>query len=382
MSTNQSSSSNLREIPTITVNTLKGGVGKTTTTYNLAYYFSLECNLRVLIVDLDPQRNLSQIFFERNDNEDLVEDILGSEINRDIPEDSTIEFATIGKAVNRGIVHTGQPGIFVRPIPHHLNPTLLLLPGSLTITDFEEELAGGELYSTMAGKHLPGLIPTIIQNTARRCGADLILIDTSPSIGCLNMLVVMSSKYFLVPCQADFFSVKALELIRDRILLTKVGIKGTWLDRILRFQDNTATTPFPLPRHLPIFLGVIIQMFTVRKNKMVKAFEQQKKKLQLEITESLAPKLKERNMALDSTLYPHKDHILCEIRNFNRFAPMAQSAGLPLIALLTNTHHMVDDDKPLTGNRLSEAIEDVESLVKPIRKGGNLILSLIGMAGA
>lgn len=86
-------------------------------------------------------------------------------------------------------------------------------------------------------------------------------------------------------------------------------------------------------------------------------------------------------MAKDPNLYPQQDSILCEIRNFNRFAPMAQSAGLPLIALLANTHQIVDDEKPLTGSRLSEAIDDVKSLVKPIRKGGNLILKLIGMEG-
>jgi hypothetical protein len=262
-----------------------------------------------------------------------------------------------------------------------LNPSLLLLPGSWTITDYEEELAGSELSLSAAGRHMPGLLPAIIQNTARQCRADLVLIDTSPSMGCLNMLVVMSSTYFLVPCQADFFSVKAMQLIRERILLTNVGNKGTWLERIIRFQKATATTPFPLPRHLPIFLGAIIQMFTVRKNKMVKAFHQQKLKLQEEIINFLVPELMEQNMAKDPNLYPQKDSILCEIRNFNRFAPMAQSAGLPLIALLANTHQIVDDEKPLTGNRLSEAIDDVKSLVKPIRKGGNLILKLIGMEG-
>jgi chromosome partitioning protein len=41
---------------------MKGGVGKTTLTFNLAWYAAWRRNLRVLAVDLDPQANLSQYF--------------------------------------------------------------------------------------------------------------------------------------------------------------------------------------------------------------------------------------------------------------------------------------------------------------------------------
>ena len=41
---------------------MKGGVGKTTLAFNLAWFSAWKANLRVLAIDLDPQANLSQYF--------------------------------------------------------------------------------------------------------------------------------------------------------------------------------------------------------------------------------------------------------------------------------------------------------------------------------
>ena len=45
----------------------KGGVGKTTTVVNLAYYFSHVRSKKVLVVDMDPQCNLTDKYFDQND---------------------------------------------------------------------------------------------------------------------------------------------------------------------------------------------------------------------------------------------------------------------------------------------------------------------------
>src|SRR4051812_40722526 len=47
---------------TVSMINMKGGVGKTTLTFNLAWHAAWMHNLRVLAVDLDPQANLSQYF--------------------------------------------------------------------------------------------------------------------------------------------------------------------------------------------------------------------------------------------------------------------------------------------------------------------------------
>ena len=47
---------------TVSMINMKGGVGKTTLTFNLAWYSAWKAALKVLVIDLDPQANLSQYF--------------------------------------------------------------------------------------------------------------------------------------------------------------------------------------------------------------------------------------------------------------------------------------------------------------------------------
>jgi chromosome partitioning protein len=52
---------------TVSLINMKGGVGKTTLTFNLAWYSAWQANLKVLAIDLDPQANLSQYFMGATD---------------------------------------------------------------------------------------------------------------------------------------------------------------------------------------------------------------------------------------------------------------------------------------------------------------------------
>jgi chromosome partitioning protein len=45
---------------TVSMINMKGGVGKTTLAFNLAWYCAWKANLKVLVIDIDPQSNLSQ----------------------------------------------------------------------------------------------------------------------------------------------------------------------------------------------------------------------------------------------------------------------------------------------------------------------------------
>ena len=88
---------------------------------------------------------------------------------------------------------------------------LFLLPGSVRLTEYEESLAFG-VHSGTVFQNNPGAFYHPIQQTARTCGTDRIVVDTTPSMGCLNMVIVISCSFFLMPGQADFFSLNALEL--------------------------------------------------------------------------------------------------------------------------------------------------------------------------
>ena len=58
---------------TVSLINMKGGVGKTTLAFNLAWYAAWQANLRVLAVDLDPQSNLSQYFMGAEEYKNYIE---------------------------------------------------------------------------------------------------------------------------------------------------------------------------------------------------------------------------------------------------------------------------------------------------------------------
>ena len=70
-------------MPTIAVTNQKGGVGKTTTTYHFARAASLR-GLRVLVVDLDPQGNLSDSLAELEEQQAGVADALSTRSECDL----------------------------------------------------------------------------------------------------------------------------------------------------------------------------------------------------------------------------------------------------------------------------------------------------------
>ena len=375
-------------VPSIAMNTFKGGVSKTTTTYNLAWCMAAKYGVKVLVVDMDPQRNLTQIFLECDDiSEDIKETIF-----RDSRPTADESMVNIGEVLSAFLANPSAGNVTVETVQHPLCNNLFLLPGSLAVTDYEEELASSELSQSMASRYVAGVLNKVVQSTTQAVGAQLIILDTSPSMGCLNMLVVMTSTYFLVPCQTDYFSLKAVQLLRKRMFENAVGEKGTWLDRAKKLQSKAAATNCPLTKKLPRFLGIVLQMFTVRKGKIVHAHRVFVDKVRVEVRDKLIPALTSHGMCFtmeeNTAARLTSAYEVAKIRNFNRFAPMAQEQGLPVIALLEKPNERIvqqNDEsgkrKSLTGKMLSTAIEDLEKHTKPIRAAAGAILRLIQLPG-
>eukprot|EP01040_Poterioochromonas_malhamensis_P017167 gene17167-19667_t len=71
----KSSSPAATDVPIVTVQAFKGGVGKTTTVYNIGWYLSYCAKKRVLMVDLDSQCNLTEVFLCQSAHYDNMETI-------------------------------------------------------------------------------------------------------------------------------------------------------------------------------------------------------------------------------------------------------------------------------------------------------------------
>src|SRR5215510_123502 len=102
-------------VPVLTFFNNKGGVGKTSLVYHLAWMFS-ELGKRVIAVDLDPQANLTSAFLPERDLERLWDP--------DSP-------ATAATTIYRCVQPLTEVGDIQQPITEKITPSLFLIPGDL-----------------------------------------------------------------------------------------------------------------------------------------------------------------------------------------------------------------------------------------------------------
>jgi chromosome partitioning protein len=167
----------------------KGGVAKTTTTLNLGVALA-EQDLKVLLVDLDPQGNLT----------------MSQGLNPD-----TIERSMFDVLVHR---------LPIQEVIHH--PEVDLAVSSI-------DLAGAELaLSSMIGREraLEKALASVKENY------DYILIDTPPSLGLLTINALVASNGVIVPVQCEYLSLRGLVQLENTLSMIRenlnpdVGIEG------------------------------------------------------------------------------------------------------------------------------------------------------------
>lgn len=298
----------------------KGGVSKTTTTFNLGWKLT-ERGSSVVIVDADPQCNLTGMVLGYRGPSEL------EQLYRDYPEQNikaalAPAFESQPRAVE-GLNCVEVPG----------RERLLLLPGHVGLAEYEvtlgiaQELSG----SIQTLQNLPGSIPWVLERTAEHYDADFILIDMSPGLGSINQNLFSTSDYFIVPTNPDFFSVMAIDSLSSVI--------PRWADWATRAAANAvlrdAAYPFPEPHGK--FLGTVIQKFRPRRGAPSAAFAAWIGQLEERIKHALLPALNESDMLLPAETYERcglgENHTLQTIADFNSLIAASQEHQTPIFAL-------------------------------------------------
>lgn len=292
----------------------KGGVSKTTTTYNLGWKLARE-GKKVILVDADPQCNLTGL-------------ILGDDF-----DDFYVNHQ------NDNIKSGIAPAFDATPIP--LSPincyeipennNLLLVPGHIGLSEYEVPLSiAHQLSNTIPTlKNLPGALNSFLDLLASKYSADYILIDMNPSLSSINQNLFCLSDYFIVPTSPDYFSVMAIKS------LTSVLPKWEQWAKMARvaFKDSS----YPFPDKTTKFLGTIVQNFTIRNGEPSTAFKKWIDEVSNTISNHLVPTINAEGMLLEPTKYLtgqiENGYCLAQISSFSGLIPRSQGGRLPVYEL-------------------------------------------------
>lgn len=234
----------------------KGGVGKTTLACNYAAWEASQ-GRRVLVVDLDPQCNSTQL---------VLSDEQWTDIYGDPPASDDRTVMKVLRAIRAGDsnVISEDP-----PIESSDRFGVDVLPGHPSLSVLEDIL--GEAWSDLRGGRPAGARRTAWLGSFREDLGDrydLIVVDVSPSLGAINRSALVGSDTFITPMSADLFSLYALDNIAqwmDR-WLTEYDI-GLAASRAELEQVGFADV---LPEDLAIrngYLGYTVQQYVSRTSK-------------------------------------------------------------------------------------------------------------------
>lgn len=183
----------------ISVTNQKGGVGKTTSAVNIAYYLA-KSGKKTLLIDFDPQGNATS----------------GLGIDKESLEGTMTEVMMETKLLKDVVIRTDFENLFLAPSTPHLANT-------------EVELAQANRRFTR--------LRNAIDNTPT---FDYVIIDSPPSLSLLTVNGLIAARYVLLPVQAEFYALEGLgqlletmKLIRKNMnpTLDLVGVLPTMVDK-------------------------------------------------------------------------------------------------------------------------------------------------------
>jgi cellulose biosynthesis protein BcsQ len=286
----------------------KGGVGKTTLVANLAAQLAINFGQRVLVVDADPQCNLSQYVLSDSDFAEVYGDMSATGTIYDV-----IHPLSIGKGYSHKlpIRNTDSFGFDVI-----LGDPRLALKEDLLAQDWRDAKAGGT-----RGLRTTFLFSNLIERAAG--SYDFIFFDMGPSLGAINRSILLSADYFVVPMSVDIFSLWAIRNIGSAL--------SVWQNELangIRLAEDPSELPKNRQMGKPLgFLGYVTQQHKEKSENKVSRVVEAYNAIKLQLPKAVSNGLKP--WFPSAAFEPH----LGDIRHLASLAPKSQTLHTPMITV-------------------------------------------------
>jgi cellulose biosynthesis protein BcsQ len=283
----------------------KGGVGKTTLVYHVAWMFS-EMHLNVVVADLDPQSNLTSMFLD---------------------EDRLVELWPSGKhpLTVQGVVDPILRGIGDIKLPHieSITDRIGLLPGDLGLSGFEDKLSEAwpkchnrdeSAFRVMTAFYRAMLLAAGSRNS------DLVLVDVGPNLGALNRSALISSQHVVIPLAADLFSLQGLRNLGPQL--------RAWRSAWKELREKNPDPDLPLPSGDMEPEGYVVMQHANRADRPVKAYLRWMDRIPAEYSDSVLGE------GVPTSLRVEDDpHCLARLKHYRSLMPLAMEARKPIFLL-------------------------------------------------
>ena len=300
--------------PIVTFFNNKGGVGKTSLIYHLAWMFA-SLGKRVVVADFDPQANLTAALLDEEQIESLW----------DKP--------SIGTTIFQCIKPLTSVGDIAEPKLQKITTNLYLIPGDVALSSYEDILAtewptslrDSNLYRPM---RILSSFWQVIQKAVSQIEADIVFVDIGPNLGAINRSVLLATDYVIIPLGADLFSLQGLKNLGPALR----SWKNLWQKRLDNWESNVEASSYldfslPVGRMQPI--GYLSQQHSVRLDRPVQAYDKW-----INRTPSIYREFVLGEQSEIQTMLPNQDsHCLGTIKHYRSLMPMAQEHRKPIFNL-------------------------------------------------